>query len=56
MYEGQGDKVTDDSIGSLMWNPQKDFWEQKWLLAGKNGWGCSGPNHCNEDAIIVTAS
>lgn len=52
LSEGGGaDKVTDDSIGMLVWNGAK--WEPKWLLAGKDGWGRSGPDHCSTHARLA---
>jgi hypothetical protein len=52
LSEGGGaDKVTDDSIGMLVWNGQT--WEEEWLLAGKDGWGRTGPDHCGPRARLA---
>lgn len=52
LTEGGGaDKVTDDCIAMLVWDGQK--WEEQWLLAGKDGWGRSGPDHCGPRARLA---
>lgn len=52
LSEGGGaDKVTDDSIGVLIWNGTK--WQPGSLLAGKDGWGYSGPDHTGPRARLV---
>ena len=52
LYEGGGaDKVTDDSIASLVWDGSQ--WKPHWHLAGERGWGRSGPDHFGVRARLV---
>lgn len=50
LFEG-GCKVTDEEIGTLVWDGKK--WKVIVLLAGKDGWGCSGPDHCGPRGRLV---
>ncbi len=51
LSEGQGDRVTDDSILMLVWDG--NTWWQKHLLAGPRGWGRSGPDVLNLRARLA---
>ena len=51
MFEGQGDRVTDESITFLIWNGEE--WEKRFALAGKMGWGRTGPDFFGPRARLV---
>lgn len=48
---GDAYKVTDNSIGLLVWDGTK--WLESSLLAGKDGWGRTGPDYCGPRARLV---
>jgi hypothetical protein len=51
-FEGGGaDRVTDDSIGVLVWSGSK--WEKSYLLAGPKGWGKTGPDYFSPMARLI---
>lgn len=52
MKEGQGDEVVSAEIISFSWNEDKKEWEKHRHLAGRKGWGRSGPDHVDSSAII----
>lgn len=50
--EGQGDEVISERILSFHWNEKTSNWDEKYLLAGPNGWGREGPDYVKDTAII----
>lgn len=50
--EGQGDVVVSESILSYSFDETSREWKAKYLLAGRKGWGRSGPDHVSDLTII----